>query len=195
MHQKYRLRGGCPQPIGEFSKALRLTSAILAVSAHLDQPVRERNQQPDGKQRTIKNIHEEKTFYPLPLGVWRAPPARKLASLYLVCISPIRWLCVSGKLDRVSTGGRSHPCILFASPRFGGSVLVGNWIGFRREAGRILRRISSAAWIIDRPTALLSHAVENPRPFEPAFTRSAREMVQGRGAGTQSNPNRGGRTW
>src|SRR5947209_6436805 len=123
------------------------------------------------------------------------PAGMEITSLYLVCISPIRWLCVSGELDRVSTGGRSHPCILFASPRFGGSVLVGNWIGFRREAGRILRRISSAAWIIDRPPALLSHAVENPRPFEPAFTRSAREMVQGRGAGTQSNPNRGGRTW
>src|SRR4029077_12733392 len=44
-----------------------------------------------------------------------------------------------------------------------------------------------AAWIIDRPPALLSHAVENPRPLEPAFTRSAREVVQGRGAGTQSN--------
>src|ERR1700674_3020654 len=85
---------------------------------------------------------------------------------------------------------RSHPCILFASPRFGRSVLMGNWIGFRREADRILRRISSAAWILDRPPALLSHAVENPRPLEPAFTRSAREMVQGRGAGTQSNPDR-----
>jgi hypothetical protein len=68
-------------------------------------------------------------------------------------------------------------------------MLVGNWIGFRREADRSLRRIRSAAWIIDRPPALLSHAVENPRPLEPAFTRSAREMVQGRGAGTQSNPN------
>ena len=45
-----------------------------------------------------------------------------------------------------------------------------------------------AAWIIDRPPALLSHVVENPRPLEPAFTRSAREVAQGRGAGTQSNP-------
>ena len=55
--------------------------------------------------------------------------------------------------------------------------LRANWgqIGFRREADRILRRIRSAAWIIDRPFALLSHAVENPRPLEPAFTRSARE--------------------
>ena len=48
--------------------------------------------------------------------------------------------------------------------------------------------MSRAAWIIDRPPALLSHAVENPRPLEPAFTRSAREAAQGRGAGTQSNP-------
>ena len=70
-------------------------------------------------------------------------------------------------------------------------MVVGDWIGFRREADRILRRIGSAAWIIDRPPALLSHAVENPRPLEPAFTRSAREVVQGRGAGTQSNPNSG----
>jgi hypothetical protein len=30
-------------------------------------------------------------------------------SLYLVCICPIRSLCVSGELDRVSAGGRSHP--------------------------------------------------------------------------------------
>jgi hypothetical protein len=32
-----------------------------------------------------------------------------ITSLYLVCISPIRSLCVSGELDRVSAGGRSHP--------------------------------------------------------------------------------------
>lgn len=59
---------------------------------------------------------------------------------------------------------------------------------FRREAVHLLRRGELAAWIIDKPPALLSHAVENPRPLEPAFTRSAREVVQGRGAGTQSNP-------
>jgi len=82
-----------------------------------------------------------------------------------------------------------QPCILFVTARSFCPVVVGNWIGFRREADRILRRGSFAAWIIDRLPALLSHAVENPRPLEPAFTRSAREMVQGRGAGTQSNPN------
>jgi hypothetical protein len=32
-----------------------------------------------------------------------------IASLYLVCIFPIRSLCVSGELDRVSAGGRSQP--------------------------------------------------------------------------------------
>ena len=32
-----------------------------------------------------------------------------LAALYLVCICPIRSLCVSGGLDRDSAGGRSHP--------------------------------------------------------------------------------------
>jgi len=50
----------------------------------------------------------------------------------------------------------SHPCILFASARFGLSVLVGDWIGIRREAVDILRRSELAAWIIDRPPALLS---------------------------------------
>ena len=30
-----------------------------------------------------------------------------IRSLYLVCVCPIRWLCVSGELDRVSAGGRS----------------------------------------------------------------------------------------
>jgi hypothetical protein len=30
-------------------------------------------------------------------------------ALYLVCICPIRCLCVSGGLDRDSAGGRSHP--------------------------------------------------------------------------------------
>src|ERR1700758_2809454 len=42
--------------------------------------------------------------------------------------------------------------------------------------------------MVDRLPALLSDAVENPRPHEPAFTRSAREVAQGRGAETQSNP-------
>ena len=32
-----------------------------------------------------------------------------VATLYLVCICPIRSLCVSGGLDRDSAGGRSHP--------------------------------------------------------------------------------------
>jgi CRP-like cAMP-binding protein len=31
------------------------------------------------------------------------------AALYLVCISPIRWLCASRRQDRVSAGGRSQP--------------------------------------------------------------------------------------
>ena len=61
-------------------------------------------------------------------------------------------------------------------------------MGFRREAGRDLRRVCSAACAVEWPPALLSHAVENPRPLEPAFTRSAREGIQGRGAETQSNP-------
>jgi hypothetical protein len=33
----------------------------------------------------------------------------KITALYLVCICPIRSLCVSGGLDRDSAGGRSHP--------------------------------------------------------------------------------------
>jgi hypothetical protein len=32
-----------------------------------------------------------------------------ITTLYLVCICPIRSLCVSGGLDRDSAGGRSHP--------------------------------------------------------------------------------------
>jgi len=32
-----------------------------------------------------------------------------VTTLYLVCICPIRSLCVSGGLDRDSAGGRSHP--------------------------------------------------------------------------------------
>ena len=32
-----------------------------------------------------------------------------ITPLYLVCICPIRSLCVSGGLDRDSAGGRSHP--------------------------------------------------------------------------------------
>jgi hypothetical protein len=32
-----------------------------------------------------------------------------ITALYLVCICPIRSLCVSGGLDRDSAGGRSHP--------------------------------------------------------------------------------------
>ena len=60
--------------------------------------------------------------------------------------------------------------------------------GIVSGSGHDLRRIRSAACAVDWPPALLSHAVENPRPLEPAFTRSAREAAQGRGAGTQSNP-------
>src|SRR3984893_9594776 len=82
----------------------------------------------------------------------------------------------------------SQPCILLVTARSFCRVVVRNWIGFRREADRSLRRSRFAAWIIDRLPALLSHAVENPRPLEPAFTRSAREAKQGRGAETQSNP-------
>src|SRR6266852_7385860 len=66
-----------------------------------------------------------------------------VTTLYLVCICPIRSLCVSG-----------------------------NWIGFRREAVHILRRGCSAAWIIDRPPALLS-----PRRGE---SQAARACIQGR---------------
>jgi len=80
-------------------------------------------------------------------------------TLYLVCNCPDPPFPASGELDRASAGGRDD-----------------------------LRRVCSAAWAVDRPPALLSHAVENPRPYEPAFTRSAREVIQGRGAETQSNP-------
>ena len=80
-------------------------------------------------------------------------------TLYLVCLSPDPTFPASGELDRVSA-----------------------------EAGHDLRRVRSAACAVDWPPALLSHAVENPRPLEPAFTRSAREVIQGRGAETQSNP-------
>ena len=66
-----------------------------------------------------------------------------VTSLYLVCICPIRSLCVSGGLDRVSAGGRS-----------------------------LLRRGCSAAWIIDRPPALLSQ-----RRGE---SQAARACIQGR---------------
>jgi hypothetical protein len=66
----------------------------------------------------------------------------------------------------------SFPCILFASARFGLSVLVGDWIGIRREAVHILRRSELAAWIIDRPPALLSQ-----RRGE---SQAARACIQGR---------------
>ena len=79
-------------------------------------------------------------------------------TLYLVCIFPDLPFPASGELNRVSAGGRDD-----------------------------LRRVCSAACAIDRRPALLSHAVENLRPLEPAFTRLAREVIQGRGAETQSN--------
>jgi hypothetical protein len=82
-----------------------------------------------------------------------------------------------------------QPCILLVSPRFLSSVLLGGQIGVSAGGRSHPEARSCAAWIIDRPPALLSDAVENPRPHEPAFTRSAREVAQGRGAGTQSNPN------
>src|SRR5246127_3107688 len=62
----------------------------------------------------------------------------------------------------------SHPCILFASARFGVSVLVGDWIGIRREAVDILRRSELAAWIIDRPPvccANIQSRIENLKEF------------------------------
>ena len=37
---------------------------------------------------------------------------------------------------------------------------------------------------VDRPPALFSQVVENPRPLEPVSTSSTAEVVQGRGAGT-----------
>ena len=83
-------------------------------------------------------------------------------TLYLVCIFPDPPFPASGELDRVSAGGRDDQ-----------------------------RRVCCAACAVDRPPALLSHAVENLRPLEPAFTRSAREAIQGRGAGTKSNPKPG----
>ena len=83
-------------------------------------------------------------------------------TLYLLCISPDPSFPASGELDRVSAGGRDD-----------------------------LRRVCPAACAVDRPPALLSHAVENPRPLEPAFARSAREVIPGRGAETQSNPKLG----
>jgi hypothetical protein len=63
-------------------------------------------------------------------------------------------------------------------------MLVGDQMGFRREAHRSVRRVSFAACIVDRRPLFLSDAVENLRPHEPAFTRSAREVAQGRGAET-----------
>jgi hypothetical protein len=48
-------------------------------------------------------------------------------------------------------------------------VLVGDWIGIRREAVDILRRSELAAWIIDRPPPSFLKAVENLRPREPAY--------------------------
>jgi hypothetical protein len=80
-----------------------------------------------------------------------------------------------------------QPCILLATARFGNSVLIGGQIGFRREADFNLRRRYLAAWTVDRPPALLSNAVENPRPHEPALQVGERD-VQSRGAETQSNP-------
>ncbi len=70
-------------------------------------------------------------------------------TLYLVCLSPGPRFPATGRLDRVLAGGRDD-----------------------------LRRVCSAACAVDRPPALLSHAVENPRPHEPAFTRSAREVYR-----------------
>jgi len=51
-------------------------------------------------------------------------------------------------------------------------VLVGDWIGIRREAVHILRRSELAAWVIDRPPALLSQ-----RRGE---SQAARACIQGR---------------
>jgi Transposase len=64
---------------------------------------------------------------------------------------------------------------------------VRNWIGFRREAVHTLRRCCSAAWIIDRPPALLS-----PRRGESQVARACiqgrRERCTGSGSRSQSNP-------
>jgi hypothetical protein len=51
-------------------------------------------------------------------------------------------------------------------------VLAGDQIGFRREAVHTLRRCCCAAWIIDRPPALLSQ-----RRGE---SQAARACIQGR---------------
>ena len=81
--------------------------------------------------------------------------------------------------------GTPITCILFASARFGLSVLVGDWIGIRREAVHILRRSELAAWIIDRPPALLSQRRgESQAAREPAYKDGERGVT---GSGSRSS--------
>ena len=88
--------------------------------------------------------HRWESSATVPLSKMRQMVLRVIiCSLYLNCVCPIRSLCVSGVLDRVSAGGRS-----------------------------LLRRGCSAAWIIDRPPALLSQ-----RRGE---SQAARACIQGR---------------
>jgi len=74
-----------------------------------------------------------------------------------------------------------QPCILFVTARSFCPVVVGNWIGFRREADRILRRGSFAAWIIDRPPALIQFLSHTTTPTGWALLLSTRAFMVGFG--------------
>ena len=89
-----------------------------------------------------------------------------------------------GRWARMARSCHSHPCILFASARFGLSVLVGDWIGIRREADHTLRRSELAAWIIDRPPALLSQGRGESQAARAAYKDGERG---GTGSGSRSS--------
>jgi transposase len=67
-------------------------------------------------------------------------------------------------------------------------VVVGDQIGFRREAVHLLRRRKLAAWIIDRPPALLSQRRGESQAARACIQGRRERLVQGRGAEAQSNP-------
>src|SRR5262245_39116960 len=78
---------------------------------------------------------------------------------------------------------RSQPCILVVTARSLGSRVSWDQIGFRREADRSLRRLSSAAWIIDRPPALPFLTPWRIRGHMSLHSQGRRErFAQGRGA-------------
>jgi transposase len=72
---------------------------------------------------------------------------------------------------------KAGPCIFPATAQPTCNA-VGRKRGLRREAVQVPRRKGSLSE--ERPPSFLSHAVENPRPLEPAFTRLAGGVAQDR---------------